>query len=56
MAAKSPLVDRRGDTRAYRSRLVGDYSDRAEVLTIEPDLRERLELVFGAMRFGDEEC
>lgn len=40
--------------RARRYRRRDDYSDRAELLPIEPDLRERLVRVFGSINFGDE--
>lgn len=41
--------------RCRRRRLNGeDYSDRPEDIPIEPDLRRRLETVFGSLNFGDE--
>ncbi len=40
--------------RARRYHRGDDYSDRADLLPIEPDLRERLALVFGPIHFGDD--
>lgn len=40
--------------RARRYRRRDDYSDRADLLPIEPDLRRRLALVFGPINFGDD--
>lgn len=47
------IIEQRGETRGYRSRLADDYSDRATVLPIDADMRERLIWVFGAMTFRD---
>lgn len=41
--------------RARRYRRRDDYSDRADLLPIEPDLRRRLTLVFGPIHFGSIE-
>lgn len=42
-------------TKCLRSKLADDYSDRVNVLPIDPDLRERLLAVFGPMIFRDPE-
>lgn len=42
-------------TKCLRSRLRDDYSDRVDVLPIDPDLRVRLVAVFGPMTFRDPE-
>ena len=41
--------------RARRYRQRDDYSDRADLLPIEPDLRRRLAMVFGPINFGDDQ-
>lgn len=40
--------------RARRYRIVGDYSDRPELLPITADMRKRLARVFGPLDFGDD--
>ena len=42
------------ETRARRYHCRDDYSNKADLLPIEPDLRRRLVLVFGALHFGDD--
>lgn len=39
--------------RRYRGR--DDYSDRTDLVPIEPDLRGRLAMVFGPLTFGESE-
>lgn len=43
-----------GDRRCRRHRLVGDYSERIEILPIDQDLCARLVSVFGPLIFGPE--
>lgn len=44
-----------GARKCRRSRLVGDYSDKIEILAIDPGLCARLVSVFGPLIF-DPEC
>ena len=43
-----------GARKCRRSRLVGDYSEKVEILPIDRGLRERLVSVFGPLIFGSE--